>query len=94
MGDIQVRQLLLSLIFTILVGCSSPQLLGTWIADTPGWDISNSSVTPEAGDASLQALEKAKGGGGRDMHIMLQGSISTWSFQFNRDDTRQLSAKS
>lgn len=40
------------------------------------------SITPEAGDASLQALEKAEGGGGRGMHIRLQGSTSTWSFQF------------
>lgn len=40
------------------------------------------SIAPEAGDASLQALEKAEGGGGRGMHIRLQGSTSTWSFQF------------
>lgn len=42
------------------------------------------SIAPGAGDASLQALEKAKGGGGRDMHIMLQGSTPAWSFQFKR----------
>lgn len=82
MGDIQVRQPLLSLHFHNLVGCSLPSSWGPGLLIMQAGTSPTAPLAPEAGDASLQALEKAKGGGGRGKHTRLQGSTSTWSFQF------------